>query len=371
MAKLVIGTHKVNATAAIVKNSGITPEGTINITESGTYDVTNYASADVDIEGAPEYYIEKTISNGKLSNTTKLIKLEGFTDVNGYALCGEYFGLQFSTGTAIEFTNLSTLSGQYAMKSMFQESTRLSSVSFPALTTIEQSAVYGMNAMFGSCASITSVNFPVLSVVAAPYSMQSMFGGGSGIATVSFPALTTISGSNAMSGMFSFASFLTTVSFPVLTTISGSNALENMFSNTAITSLEFPELTTISAGSTMNSMCSNCTSLTTVKMNKLSTITSAIASTYSQTFGGCTKLENVEFGGLTSATFASAKNQFGGLFNSSTGSASATGCTVHFPSNFDPENASHTFDASTLTGYPRFGGNASYIHIAYDLPATE
>jgi hypothetical protein len=85
----------------------------------------------------------------------------------------------------------------------------------------------------------------------------------------------------------------------------------------------------------------------------------------------CKKLESVKFGGLTSTTFASAQNQFSSLFDSSTGSQAPNGCTVHFPSNFDPSDPNHTFDASTLTNYPTFGGSASYIHVAFDLPATE
>lgn len=69
--------------------------------------------------------------------------------------------------------------------------------------------------------------------------------------------------------------------------------------------------------------------------------------------------------------FASAVNQIQYLFNTTTGSQATNGCTVHFPSNFDPSDPDHTFDASTLTGYPTFGGSASYIHLAFDLPATE
>jgi hypothetical protein len=88
-------------------------------------------------------------------------------------------------------------------------------------------------------------------------------------------------------------------------------------------------------------------------------------------FYGCSHLESVTFGGLTASTFASAVNQIQYMFNNQTGAAAPNGCTVHFPSNFDPSDPNHTFDASTLTGYPTFGGSSSYIHVAFDLPATE
>ena len=373
MSILVIGTNKASA-AAIVKNSGITPEGTINITESGTYDVTNYASADVDIEGAPEYYIEKTVnSTGVLRNSGKLMKLSGFTDINSWTLAGEYYssGSTFPAGTTVEFTNLQQISGQSACQCMFQNCDNIISVSFPALTTIAQNGTYAMKQMFADNFNLASASFPVLASIDGPYSMESMFAGDRSLTSISFPVLTTVSGSNAMHGTFT-TSGLTSISFPALTTISGTYAFDGLLTSTLITSLEFPELTTISAGNTMNSMCSNCTSLTTVKMNKLTNISGVLCpSSYSQVFSGCTKLENIEFGGFTSATFASLKSQISGLFNSSTGSQAPNGCTIHFPSNFDPENPDHTFDITTLTGYPRFGGNANYIHIAYDLPATE
>jgi hypothetical protein len=118
-------------------------------------------------------------------------------------------------------------------------------------------------------------------------------------------------------------------------------------------------------------MFQGCGKLTTAKFNVLNTVSVQIASSWAQMFGGCNKLESVELGGLKASTFASRKDQIAYLFNAQTGSQATNGCTVHFPSNFDPSDPNHTFDASTLTGYPTFGGNAQYIHVAFDLPATE
>lgn len=139
----------------------------------------------------------------------------------------------------------------------------------------------------------------------------------------------------------------------------------------ANTSIDLSSLITISGANACDAIFFNCTGLTSVKMNKLNVVTAQMAPSYSSIFGGCTHLESVELGGLTASTFVSIKNQIAYLFTSSTGSQAPNGCTVHFPSNFDPADPNHTFDASTLTGYPTFGGSASYIHVAFDLPASE
>ena len=159
---------------------------------------------------------------------------------------------------------------------------------------------------------------------------------------IDMSSLTTISGWRPFYYAFQSCPNLVNIDLSSLTTISGSGACWGMFSNcNKLASIDFPKLTTISSDGVLAML------------------------------QDCKKLESVKFGGLTSTTFDSIKNQFSALFNSSTGSQATNGCTVHFPSNFDPSDPNHTFDASTLTGYPTFGGNASYIHVAFDLPATE
>lgn len=77
---------------------GVTPTGTINITENGTYDVTNYASAEVDIPSEPSLpntykkvnYVESSgtqyINTGyKVNANTKLqIKASQLRSASGY-----------------------------------------------------------------------------------------------------------------------------------------------------------------------------------------------------------------------------------------------------------------------------------------------
>ena len=158
----------------------------------------------------------------------------------------------------------------------------------------------------------------------------------------------------------------------LITVGSGTSCFQSMFEGcTSLETVDWSALTTITGGTTFWSTFISCHSLKLVKLNGLVTITSPLAPSYGVMFGSTESLESVTFGGLKASTFASRVDQLQYLFNNTSGSNAPNGCTVHFPSNFDPTDPNHTFDASTLSGYPTFGGNADYIHVAFDLPATE
>ena len=297
---------------------GQTPTGTMYIISNGTYNVADKAIANVQVPTtAPAHYIEKAVdANGKLKTSPNFINLNGVTDIDTYVLAYAYCYVSFSNNTNIDMSSLTTISGTQSCSNMFQ-------------------GIDGNNI------------------------------------TVDMSSLVTISGSNACSSMFQSAGGIVSCDLSSLTTISGYGACGNMFYGTGLTTMNFSSLTTISGSYSFSQTFGSCRYLTTVKFNKLNTISTDIAPSYGPIFAGSQNLESVEFGGLTASTFASRKDQIAYLFNSTTGSTAPNGCTVHFPSNFDPSDPNHTFDASTLTGYPTFGGNASYIHIAFDLPATE
>jgi hypothetical protein len=77
-------------------------------------------------------------------------------------------------------------------------------------------------------------------------------------------------------------------------------------------------------------------------------------------FINCQNLTSVSFPALTSASFGSYKNQFSNMIQN------VTGCTIHFPSNLDPQGGSTVI--SSLTGYPSFSGTNTVL--AFDLPST-
>ena len=155
-----------------------------------------------------------------------------------------------------------------------------------------------------------------------------------------------------------------------LVAVTGNNGCNTMFYGcTGLTGVNISSLATITGGNGCYGMFQGCFNITTMNLSALTTITATGAC--NSMLSGCTRLESVTFGGLKASTFSGETNQFQYLFSATTGAQAPNGCTVHFPSNFDPSDPDHTFDASTLAGYPTFGGSASYIHLAFDLPATE
>lgn len=177
---------------------------------------------------------------------------------------------------------------------------------------------------------------------------------------LSFPSLTTISGTYGMSTAFQGCTGLTSVSFPALTTISGNYGMSSAFYNcTGLTSVDLSALTTISGNSGLGTAFFGCTRLTSVVLSALTTLSASGGMSY--TFRNCTGLISVSFPALKSNSFGSVINQFANMLSG------VTGCTIHFPSNLDPQTGSTVI--SSLSGYPNFGGTNTVL--AFDLPATE
>ena len=142
---------------------GITPTGTINITQNGVVDVTNFANADVNVP-VPTYYIEKTKdANGKLVNGgSSVINLTGVTDIGNYVLYRAYESVSTITGN-IDLSSLTKISGDYALTRAFYGCTGITSVDFSSLTEITgKESFYNT---FNGCTGITSVNLSSLKKV--------------------------------------------------------------------------------------------------------------------------------------------------------------------------------------------------------------
>lgn len=286
---------------------------------------------------APAHYIEKTVdANGKLLNSSTIIDLTGVTDLGNYVLCRQYSDV--SSITNIDMSDITTISGEYACQQAFAR-----------------------------CGSI-SVNLSSLKTITGKNACESMFESDT-IDSIDINELETINGDSVCATMFQFAN-MQSLTFTKLKSIAGSNSCASMFAYSQLVSFSAPALTSINTTNATQNMFGNASSLQVVDLPVLSVL-AQLSPSYNQIFKRCYKLESVKFGGLKASTFSSITNQLQYMFDANVGSSAPNGCTVHFPSNFDPSDPNHTFDASTLAGYPTFGGNANYIHVAFDLPATE
>ncbi len=174
----------------------------------------------------------------------------------------------------------------------------------PDFSKVKSLPVYGLEYKFYKTKASGDLVFGIENLSA--YSvMYHTFASCSGLTSVSFPALTTISGSAAMSNTFAFCGGLTSVSFPVLTTISITAALNYTFQScSGLTSVSFPALTTISGSAAMSNTFASCSGLTSVSFPAL---TEAVAtafgsSSYSYIFYGCTALTEIHFRAAAQAT---------------------------------------------------------------------
>ena len=130
--------------------------------------------------------------------------------------------------------------------STFYYRTRLTAVSFPAVTTIRDYA-------FAYCTNLTTASFPAVTTIGVDAFEQC-----DSLTTVSFPAVTTIG-----AGAFEHCGSLTTVSFPAVTTFS----MDTFNTCIRLAAVSFPAATSIG-----QQVFAYCTNLTTASFPVATTI---------------------------------------------------------------------------------------------------
>lgn len=317
-----------------------------------TQNLTNLATAISSIpSGSSPTLITKSITQNGTYNASS-DNADGYSSVT-VNVSGGGGGSKF--GATID-----TLLGDVDANGVLQQPTEQSDLVFTGVKNLSNYALY-----YKFCRTkAKSVLFPDLEEANGTNCLSRSFDS-SDIKTASFPKLISIDGATYV---FS-SSHLESVSMPNLTTVIGGglmNGLLRAFEHTQITELNFPKLTTILGnGYALSYICNSCPKLETVRFPMLATIPTKSSSSYSNfstAFSSCQALKDIYFNAVNSNTFTGGYTYvFNSMFNNSSGRTN--GCTVHFPSNMQSI-------ISGLNGYPTFGGNASYITIAFDLPAT-
>ena len=230
---------------------------------------------------------------------------------------------------SLTFTGVNDIASN-ALTYRFCKNNSIGSVTFPDLTTVSGTSC--MESAF-DYSSITSINLPNLVTISAQYGMRYMCRSCPNLQSINFSKLETISGQYSLAACFVSSSGITSCGFPELQTVSATGALNAFLQSTSIVTMSFPKLSIL----TGNGCLSSCFSI-------------------------CPLITDIYFNALTTTSFGTLKNQFNGMFNSSTAGSSGN-VNVHFPSNLETT-------ISGLTGYPLFGGRSGRVTLLFDLPTT-
>lgn len=163
---------------------GTAPTGTINITQNGTVDVSNYASAEVSVQPQSDYNAKLSLQGMTTFNMNYAIRKIDDLDLTGITSCASSFS---GLGNLTEIGELSNSSSVTNMGSMFYGCSSLTSLGTTTFGSNFSTAnvTNGMSTMFQYCSALTSLNLTNFDTRKVTY-MTRMFQGCSNLETITF-----------------------------------------------------------------------------------------------------------------------------------------------------------------------------------------
>ena len=391
---------------------GIIPTGTKDITANGTYDVGEFASAEVNVvqskygvtfdawisdvdsggnpkqtsgSGTPVFTGVRSITDfwlcGRFLNNKNIVGIVSFPDllnVTSSNPCNNAFKGSNITGfsaplletvsgdsafsgafeyclnlTSVNLNSLRSVTGSSAFYDAFRSSP-ITSISLPALKTINNYSAFAY--AFYGCESLTSADLSALESVGGNYAINYMFYGCSALTSVNLSSLKTVENAFSLSFMFQGCTALPSINLSSLETINGQNSFSNIFNGcSSLSSVNLSKLESATGAQVFSEAFANCSSLETITFTKLSLLSGA--SIFLRCFSNCTSLQTVSFPALKTTSFSTYTNQFNRML------LGCTDVTVHFPSNL--QSVIGSWD-DVVNGFS--GTNTTVL---FDLPATE
>lgn len=238
-----------------VSGGGTTPTGTTQITTNGIHDVTNYATADVQVPTtAPAYYVEKAVdNNGKLINSNYIINLNGVTDLGDYSFCYLYYYNTLITNSDFNFQSLKKITGSNTLNNGFSYSV-VRSCLFPELEFVNGN--FAFYETFNYCRQLTTLSCPKLTQLVSGSSnlCSKICSDASALTSVNFDSLKKVAAQNCFNYSFMRATSLTSISFPAFnsTTFGGyKNQFNYAFASIIGCTIHFPKNLDPQGGSTV------------------------------------------------------------------------------------------------------------------------
>lgn len=201
------------ATAIDNISTGITPTGTISITENGTHDVTNYASAEVNVASSGGVqYIPREVTNGALQYPSSNFTFSLPSNVTSIGDYGLYYALY--NCKVLELVNLNNIIniGNRGLSRCFNSCDILSSVD---LSNVASISYEGLRDTFSGCSKLTSVDLSGLANIDIQ-GLYEAFTSCFKLTSLSFPSLTSTSFGGFKNQFYNMLSGVTgcTVHFP-------------------------------------------------------------------------------------------------------------------------------------------------------------